>query len=306
MPVELRSLLEDLANCSDGLAIISQKRRHEIEEAAALSASALKFKGLHSFRFPADDIQQQIREDLGPTPPVDAVLAVLQWAAECATLSAEEAMWNSAVHFPLLQMAIHGGHRIPPAPQHTSAAAVKIRQCTTARLIPDYLPIRETRAAQVDFCLCLEGNDAAQKSIDRLRRFLPEFSINQTDSESLIMHPIAVSFETKKLDSDGGSAQAKLQVGTWLAAQWKVLKTIAAQQGNGDQERAHGSLPAFLPAVIISGHSWSFAATTQKEDLTVSHSTFLILGIRADFWLPSSCGPSTRLETRETLLEFTK
>ncbi|KAF3768496.1 hypothetical protein M406DRAFT_286427 [Cryphonectria parasitica EP155] len=203
-------------------------------ESPAIADTSL-FSAPLPFHYTSDGAEQKKRDSLGPTPSVDQVLCVLDWAQQCALRAAEEAMWNSAVHFPLLKMAVHGGGRVPAGGDTTT---VGLTQCTTARIIQEYLPIYAIR----------------QSSLWQ--------SINHTFFEGLLDRPIVLSCESKRLDSEG-TIQATLQIGLWHAAQWKHLKTLAVQQQSSSQ------LPTFLPAVIISGHDWLFAATTQVQNKTI-------------------------------------
>ncbi|KAH7124513.1 hypothetical protein EDB81DRAFT_664128 [Dactylonectria macrodidyma] len=89
---------------------------------------------------------------------------------------------------------------------------------------------------------------------------LPYHVINHTDFLPLRSHPITVSIETKRRGT--GSEGAELQLGTWHAAQWNFLQ---------DRIAARGSFEGLdlLPAIVIEGHRWSFAATTRKNRKTV-------------------------------------
>jgi hypothetical protein len=127
---------------------------------------------------------------------------------------------------------------------------------------------------KVDFCIILDPEAsqdptdvAMARRINDLRRTLPLTSINHTDLVSTISRPIVVSIETKR----GGDSleQAQLQTVTWQMAQWKLLATLTGGYGSsedGDRAGRAGDpldgLP-FLPAVIIQGHDWSFAATSR-------------------------------------------
>lgn len=286
MPEELQALMREIEDCGHGLGVISNKRRLEIEDTVKLQDSAKMSRSRSTYRvlnhamwYPADDGQQQRREAWGPTPYVQDVLPVLDWAARCTSQAAEEAMWNTMVHGPLLQLAVYGGRGIPERQDDNDAVAVELAQCTTARLIKEYLPTQETSGKQVDFCLYLDVDSTAQQRIDLIRASLPLASINHFDLDGLINRPVALSCDSKKLDSHGGASEAKLQIGVWHAAQWKLLKHLVARQESQDLliasdldavGNAHRpALPAFLPAVIIAGHEWSFVATTHKQDKTV-------------------------------------
>lgn len=176
-------------------------------------------------------------------------------------------MWNAMVHVPILQLALYGGRGIPERDDESAAVTVELTQCTTARLIREYLPAQETPGKQVDFCFHLNVDSTVQQTIDLVRSSLPLASINHFDMEGFVNRPIAVSCESKELDSHGGATETKLHIGMCHAAQWKLLKDLIARQSKQHAQRP--VLPAFLPAVIIAGHDWSFAATTQKQDKTV-------------------------------------
>ncbi|KAF3760100.1 hypothetical protein M406DRAFT_231052, partial [Cryphonectria parasitica EP155] len=146
------------------------------------------------------------RELLGPTPPVADVCSIIDEAAEYAVLIAEEAMWNSAVHYPLMQLALYGERRQrstwrqPQCPREGGLPAVSIRvaQCTTARITREYLPAVETSGKQVDFCFYMQIDAATQQRIDAMHASLPLRSINHTGLEGLLGRPIALSCESKK------------------------------------------------------------------------------------------------------------
>lgn len=43
-----------------------------------------------------------------PNPSVEQVIGIVEWAAICQKRNAEEVAWNSAVHYPILRLALHG------------------------------------------------------------------------------------------------------------------------------------------------------------------------------------------------------
>ena len=147
---------------------------------------------------------------------------------------------------------------------------------TTAGLIRGYIP-PQGPGKKVDFVLHLDpeafssgaahGNaeqlmaGEAAKRINELRlRDMPLGSINHTDYEALNGRPIAVSIETKR--AGVSDVEAGLQIGMWLAAQWNMLRQ-RRRSGCDDQLE-------FLPAIIIRGHDWMFAATSREGEKTVS------------------------------------
>lgn len=94
------------------------------------------------------------------------------------------------------------------------------------------------------------------------RRIIRWNVINHTDFAPFRNRPIAVSIETK-MRGGAQPATAELQLGIWHSAQWKLLEDLVARSGG-----SFDGLP-FLPAVVVQGHEWSFAATTREERHTV-------------------------------------
>lgn len=98
--------------------------------------------------------------------------------------------------------------------------------------------------------------------------------------DELSLRPITASIETKRLEG-AKPGEAHLQIGTWHAAQWRLLEDIVRQapqdvraSGKSKEQDVYRRLPAFLPAVVINGHDWSFAATTRKGRKTVRLTTY--------------------------------
>lgn len=138
---------------------------------------------------------------------------------------------------------------------------------TTADIIKEYLP-RNAGGKMIDFCLFLDpaqspvarDKNIAAPAISKLRGSLPCGVINHTDFLPLRGRPIAVSIETKKR---GGSQQdAELQMATWHAAQWKLLSRLVQDAG-----RSLDGL-SFVPAVLVNGNDWIFAASTREGEKT--------------------------------------
>lgn len=177
---------------------------------------------------------------------------------------------------------------------------------TSTPLIPSYIP-RLTASKRVDFVIVLNPEEPALRKIEDLRAAQPELSINHCSHESLYRRPVAVTIETKK----GGASdrEAQLQVGTWLAAQFNLLRDLVDGGGRvsgsaacddagedsslredegdvflGDRDTvpppttttnrsgvAGSKLQSlpFLPAIIVHGHDWIFCAATQEGQRTV-------------------------------------
>lgn len=152
---------------------------------------------------------------------------------------------------------------------------------TTAKIIKEYLP-SDSPAKMVDFSVYVvpDADPSSTKTdtktivdaVNSLRQVLPCGVINHTDFFPLRNRPVVVSIETKK--RGGAQQEAELQIGTWHAAQWKLLSNLIADTGG-----SFDGLP-FLPAIVVHGHEWSFAATTRE-------------GSRTILWLEQSFGSTT-------------
>lgn len=202
-----------------------------------------------------------------PEPSFSDVLAIVEEAALCQRTKQSEYTWNSAVHFPLLRTALHGGQR------RRRDAIVDFTACTTAQIIKEYLPSSANRK-MVDFVLFINATEvspnsllrAAADKIDRHRASLPMQSINHTDFPALLNVPLAVSMETKR--SGQREEEADLQIMTWQAAQWKMLRELVRDSNRGS-DKMLDELP-FLPSLIVYGHEWRFAACTRDGNKKVS------------------------------------
>lgn len=175
-------------------------------------------------------------------------------------------------------------------PRHLAFTKPLPLRSTTAKIINQYLP-SASPTKMVDFSLFLApdtapisaANTAALQAIQSLRRVLPCNVINHTDFPPLRNRPIALSIETKRRGG-GEQQEADLQIGIWHAAQWKFLSRLVSDAG-GDLD----TLP-FLPAIIVRGHEWSFAATTREGQKTVLWlernfgSTTSALGVYSIVW----------------------
>lgn len=248
LPSELSHLLVELENCSNGVGVISSDLKADFDDKAKHDPS---FHTFLDFMFTSPST----REQLGPTPSLDDVLYLVEEAAECQATMQSESGWNMMVHHPLLYKALYGRRR--------RSQLVGFAPCTTAKIIREYLPTGSL-PKMVDFCIYVvpEMEVAASDAVKRTRRALPCEVINHTDYLPFRNRPIAVTIETKRRGA-GQLADAELQLGTWHAAQWKLLEALVAQAGG-----TFAGLP-FLPAILVQGHDWSFAATTREGQNTV-------------------------------------
>ncbi|KAK3365067.1 hypothetical protein B0T24DRAFT_500990, partial [Lasiosphaeria ovina] len=66
--------------------------------------------------------------------------------------------------------------------------------------------------------------DSDNTAVDATRKLLPNASFNHTDFAPLRRLPIALSIESKTTGHQ--LLEAEVQVGVWLAAQWRMLKSL--------------------------------------------------------------------------------
>ncbi|KAF4460090.1 methyltransferase type 11 [Fusarium albosuccineum] len=192
------------------------------------------------------------RDKHGPSPSPEDVLNLTNEARDCHDRKQNEAGWNMMVHYPLLFQAIYGSQK--------QDQLLGITPCTTAKIMQEYLP-SATQAKMVDFCIYLDPKSDAI-GVEKARSILPCGYINHTDFYTLRDRPIALSIETKAPTSTS-VASAELQIGTWQSAQWRFLEDLVSRSGGSLDELL------FLPAIIVQGHQWSFAATTREGQRTV-------------------------------------
>ncbi|KAK7729660.1 hypothetical protein SLS53_009231 [Cytospora paraplurivora] len=309
LPRELVDIWARMVQASKGVGVISPTQKDKIEEMAhsSLGGIMLPQQMQYMYALSCDE-----RDQLGPTPSIDDAMDLVNWAIECQDRNAEEAAWNSSIHSRLLSLALYKDGRFrsdclvgfsqwqvehPPTSYPPSGFAMftlltfprllLVLFSTSATIIPQYTTAN-VATKKVDFCLHLNprndpvAGDAAAQQVSILRRTLPCNSISHTDLDELSLRPITASIETKRLDG-ARPGESHLQIGTWHAAQWRLLEDLtrqgrrdfSVQAGSGGSheleqgQESHGRLPLFLPAVVINGHDWSFAATTRKGRKTV-------------------------------------
>ncbi|KAL2802612.1 hypothetical protein BJX63DRAFT_437719 [Aspergillus granulosus] len=271
LPPALSQLLRELMWCSNGFGFISNDLQAEIKEQSKQDPS-LPIFGDNMFASPG------VRDQLGTTPSLNDAAFITKEAQECQDNMQSKAGWNMIVHYPLLHKAIYGQRR------HKQKQLVGFTPCTTANIIQEYLPIR-SQAEMVDFCIYIEPkmDDIAFNAILSLRQVLPCYVINHTDFPPLRSSPIAVSILAWG-QRGAQPATMELQLGTWHAGQWNLLEDLVARSGGTFDGLS------FLPAVIVEGHYWSFAATTRKGRKTVLWleqrfgSTSDVVGVYKTIW----------------------
>lgn len=200
----------------------------------------------------------------GPTS-FTFVLDLLSQTIECSDNSHDESSWSQMVYYPLLRNSIEW------APVASATTAPQLREgdvqrgeegrpvvipCTTASILEAYRV--DTRSSKmVDYTIAIQPNSmSAQSAVDRARRSSRTGSINHTDFVALVQRPIVLSIEVKRID---GHEKSKLQLGVWLAAQWRKVDELSRENNK----------PEFLLAIIISGHDWSLAASSREENQRV-------------------------------------
>lgn len=111
---------------------------------------------------------------------------------------------------------------------------------------------------RVDLCLYIQPDEPSELSslLYQVAQTSLHLSINHTDYAPLINCPLSLSIETKRTGEDWQAALTQTSI--WLSAHWKRLQELTRASGGT------GSL-AFLPAIIVQGHDWSFVAATQDE-----------------------------------------
>ncbi|RWA05846.1 hypothetical protein EKO27_g9249, partial [Xylaria grammica] len=247
--------------------------------------------------------------DGGPRIALHAVLKVFYAANECCNEDHAEATWNALVHWRVMDLALGELADVPemlggvqpqqPQQQHPQPAPipgekvhnppnpqVRVRgmPCTAARLTG-----RPQGSKMIDYCIFVEPEPeadpqgdgsvaAAAARIDELRssRAGAGAYLNHTDYHALRRRPIVLSAESKRPGE--GLRNAQLQLSVWQAAQWRVLieqvgaaggeEGVCGKEGGGGEGGVVTMIP-FLPALIIQGHDWYFAATTRAGGKTI-------------------------------------
>ncbi|KAK7224715.1 hypothetical protein V2G26_012718 [Clonostachys chloroleuca] len=209
------------------------------------------------------------REDIGHTPSLECVIDILDAAAECNSKNHAEDSWNSEVHCRILDAALR------PKGERKFSHLVNFMHCSTASLIPNYVP-SAVQSRKVDFCIYIEPSNASEEyvveAISTLRESLPASAFNHTNYPPLGGRPIVCSIETKR--TDGKWKDAKAQLGTLLAAHWGFLRRLVISQQQSQQ------LPDFLPGIIAHGHEWHLLLSTIEGQKIIIWETEVVVSTR--------------------------
>ncbi|KAH8657818.1 hypothetical protein BX600DRAFT_514369 [Xylariales sp. PMI_506] len=271
LPQPLADMLEAIMGFTDEGGVIDAHAKTEIEQYAAADDKRRAFRQCIKPLF-IDATER--RRKLGETPSPTFVQEILDEARECEDNLYPEASWNSMVHWPVLRHAIIGSG---PRSQRADRL-VSVVPCTTASILPSYR-VRSVPPKMVDYAIVVQPEyDSGQSApsdemvpvadvVTNLRTRLPGQSINHTDFIPLRNRPIALSIETKR--TNDALDEAKLQISVWLAAQRRALEELSrtsnrAATSEGDEHSRVDVPVAFLPAIIIQGHDWNFAAASME------------------------------------------
>ncbi|KAI1394861.1 hypothetical protein F4819DRAFT_480347 [Hypoxylon fuscum] len=259
IPAELKIILGELDSFQSRVGIVP---RYLAEEVKARAKNDDNFYNFAPSTF-EDDSAVTISD---PRPSLYQILKVFESAKECFNEDHAEATWNTLVHWPVFELALGSIADVaeaeaaePDQPEgHGREQQVRVRgmPCTAARLIN-----RAHGSKMVDYCIFVEPRPHEAAKIAELRERL--VYINHTDYHALRRRPIVLSAESKKPGE--GARNAQLQLSVWQAAQWAVLEKLLA---TGERTERSAAIP-FLPALIIQGHEWHFAATTRSNHETV-------------------------------------
>ncbi|KAH7016006.1 uncharacterized protein B0I36DRAFT_336321 [Microdochium trichocladiopsis] len=212
------------------------------------------------------------RSAIGPTPQPDFVDHIVRQARECSEGMFDEQAWASMVYYPLLYKAVSaiqpGRWMDTTSPTADELADLLVVPCSTASIVPQCRK-PGTPFKKVDFAIAYRPQDkhrdsetpAESSRYEQLKRFMlasasPELSLNHTSYPGLRDKPIVLSVEVKRT-GDGADA-AKLQLLTWLSAQWLKIDELCALASSPGMQK-----PAYLLALLIQGHDWNLVACSR-------------------------------------------
>lgn len=214
-----------------------------------------------------DGQDDQYREFPGGLPALKDIMDIFHAGAECYTGAAPEPTWNSMVHNLVFMTAL--GVPVPNRWRRSDDQGGDIKvhalPCTTARLNGS-----PKGAKMVDYCIFVDPDDApAREAIDDICQESPYSTINHTDLFALASRPIVISAESKKPGEDW--ANSLLQLAVWQSHHWALLEAQQRQRRGAEltDSGAQDKRLRFLPAFLIQGHQWSFAASTRENGKTV-------------------------------------
>ncbi|KAK6850566.1 hypothetical protein PG987_000200 [Apiospora arundinis] len=253
MPAELKDMLAALGNFARA-SVVPVYLESAINERKAWDSNLYNFYPNVYQTSSTDDATVEKAAALDPKLYLHQVMQVFAAAKECFTEDHSEAGWNSEVHCHVFRLGLGTIADDVRAPTEEQDYQTRVRAmlCTAAKLKG-----HQRGAKMVDFCLFVEPQNEDYAKVEELRaRDGLECSVNHTDYNPLRRRPIVLSAESKRSGEEWNHAQ--VQLGVWQAAQWSLLQRLARTP-----------LIPFLPALIIHGHEWSFAATSKHGKQTV-------------------------------------
>ena len=173
----------------------------------------------------------------------DKAVDVTRAALRCRNHGVSEPEWNSAVHYPLLNLALEGFGLDKGIWFHDVSTA----RISDSSLLPAIASISKTMQSQmVDYAVVIRPSQEVERHIRSKLRANDSYSINHTDADYIRFSPIALSIETKRAAIEEDKAHR--QLGTWVSAHFARLRQLV----QGD------SSPPFLPLIMTQGDSWNF------------------------------------------------
>ncbi|KAI1309691.1 hypothetical protein F5Y03DRAFT_392982 [Xylaria venustula] len=298
MPRPLKTMLTQLSTFQRGIEVVPKQ--------LALDIQARQRSSEDNVAHAQPDSEDAEFDDFGPAVfcpdddapfwhpiKLDAIFDILSANQLCTNDLHPESSWNMLVHWPIFKLALGTvgtdipvpptaplrtmsmpsaglhtpatGTASPTLPRTTSVRASCV-PCTTARITG-----RSRGSKMVDFCIALQPNGSDSTSIRELRRRTNGSTANHTEFYPLRDKPIVISAESKKLGE--GLLEASVQVGVWQSAQWSLLnsqcQSVSKTSDGKSKGKGNTSDVPFLPALVIQGSQWSFAATTKQDDQTL-------------------------------------
>ncbi|EEU38524.1 uncharacterized protein NECHADRAFT_88651 [Fusarium vanettenii 77-13-4] len=227
-----------------------------IERLKSTSRSLALLRG--SAYMDSDDIAMASPETIDarfPEKHLNDIMEIVDIAKECQGADIDETCWNNHVHSPLLHAALN---RRPVPGQPISFTAYMNASMTANYRVSHIYSSKVDYAIFINPILDTPEPTNTQRAVQHLQRHSPESSVNHTGFSLLRDRPIAISIETKRYG--GQERKAEFQLGSWLAAQWKLLAEQAAPEGLRE-------LP-FIPGIIVNGHEWKMVAATYADGKT--------------------------------------
>ncbi|KAI1419799.1 hypothetical protein F5Y12DRAFT_788752 [Xylaria sp. FL1777] len=263
MPAELKMMLNTLDNFQSRIGIVPFYLRSSIERRADWDNNFYNFQPM-TFQNEATENATALDLELS----LDRILDIFFSANKCFNERHTDATWNTLVHWPTFELALglrgDASKAFPEknGTQQEHQVPIRLMPCTTARLKG-----KPHGKKMVDYCMFVEPQDEdLARLIELLKHPRLNYNINHTDHYPLRHKPVVLSVNSEKPGE--GLKEAQVQLSVWHGAQWALLESLI-EINKGDGKDATQLLVPFLPALIIQGHEWSFAATTRSGKQTV-------------------------------------